>query len=161
MVQLVIEGPDNSGKSTLGLYIAQQLGWSVQESEGKPRSPTDLDERCDRYALMERTIFVRHPVVSNPIYYHVHGNDGPSMYHRLNFYQSKPLLIYCDPALRGLKGHVIKEHDDPEFLAELEAKHAVILANYQRWALQHARVIYRIGDSMDAIVGMCCAYLGQ
>lgn len=157
---IVIEGPDNSGKSTLGLYIAQQLGWSVRESEGKPRSATDLDERCERYALLEQTIFVRHPVVSNPIYSHVHGNDGPSMPHRLRFYQSKPLLIYCDPGLRGLKGHVIKEHDDLEFLAELEAKNDEVLANYRRWALEHARVVYRIGDSMDAVVGMCRAHLG-
>src|ERR1043166_7927791 len=66
---IVIEGMDNSGKSTLARVIADHMGLAIQESEGPPRSADEINERVDRYSSMRDThLFVRHPCVSNPIY---------------------------------------------------------------------------------------------
>jgi hypothetical protein len=65
---IVIEGMDNSGKSTLAESMADYMELLVQESEGPPLSDEEINARVDRYEHMEGRLFVRHPVISNAIY---------------------------------------------------------------------------------------------
>lgn len=151
---IIIEGMDNSGKSTLARYIAERCGLRVQESEGPPRSPEEINERCRRYETLQNTLLVRHPAVSNAIYGHFRPEGDPITADiREQFYGAGHLIIYCDPVDRDLDdGHVVKDHDTPEHLAMLRAQKAEILELYRGWAVRHAHIVYRIGDDMDRVV---------
>ena len=154
---IVIEGIDNSGKSTLARLVARYCGMALIESEGPPRYPGEIDERVKRYALHRNTVFVRHPCVSQVIYGKMRSEQGsidPELVQA--FYKDWPLLIYCDPLDRGLGEHVIKpEVDKPEHLEKLERNYDLLLAEYRSWAVRHATLCYRIGDSMERIAALC------
>src|SRR3546814_7660024 len=64
----VIEGMDNSGKSTLAEAIASYMGLIAQESEGSPLDAREINDHVDRYEDMTDRMYVRHALVSNAIY---------------------------------------------------------------------------------------------
>ena len=163
---IIIEGHDNSGKSTLARVIKSHPDFSrygIQESEGPPVSPAEINERCERYmasvARGDKLIWVRHPVISNAIYgsFRPEGDVIRSDV-RAAFHAMKPLLIYCDPMERGLGDHVVKDHDTEEHLALLQANSERILGAYRQWALKEAHVIYRIGDDVERIIRVVRPY---
>ena len=150
---IIIEGMDNSGKRTLASRLADYLEMNIQESEGPPRSVEEINERVDRYELMKDTIFVRHPVISNAIYGQVRPEGDPiSEVRRINFYEARPTLIYCDAGLRGLSAHVEKAHDTEKHLRDIEENYDKLLQLYRLWAATAAHFIYRIGDDMDQLI---------
>lgn len=149
---IIIEGHDNSGKSTLATRMADYMGLLVQESEGPPKSDDEINERVDRYEQLQGRLFVRHPVVSNAIYgkFRPEGNPitpGRSMI----FYEGQHVLIYCD-AQQAYEGHVVKAHDTERHLKLLDDNAAALLHEYRLWAAQHAHFVYRIGDDMDRLI---------
>ena len=150
---IVIEGPDNSGKSTLAQFIAE--GELIQGSEGPPKWRGEISERIDKYnSFPETTIFDRHPAISNPIY-----DEARPEYRRdpipttilANFYQQQNLFIYCDPTDRGMVGHEIKIVDSQEHLKDITDHRDIIVNLYRKWAIRHAHLVYRIGDDMNFI----------
>ena len=150
---IVIEGMDNSGKSTLAQALADYLELIVQESEGPPKSDEEINERVDAYEKMVDRIFVRHPVISNAIYGKFRPEGNPITPGRtMIFYESKPLLIYCDAGERGFDGHVLKDHDTPRHQELLNTHKVDLLQEYRLWAAQYAHFIYRIGDDMDELI---------
>lgn len=152
---IVIEGMDNSGKSTLGEYLAAYIGYVVQESEGPPLSDDEINARVDKYAEFSNRIFVRHPCVSNAIYGMFRPEGNPITPGRtMIFYEAKPLLIYCDAGERGFDGHVLKDHDTERHQALLKDNKAELLTQYRLWAAQRADFIYRIGDDMDELCAL-------
>lgn len=152
---IIIEGMDNSGKSTLALAIAKRLNMNVQESEGPPRSSQEINDRCRRYEGLQNTILVRHPVVSNAIYGQFRPEGDPILPDvRDTFYAGKHLIVYCDPLDRSLTDHIIKDHDTPEHLAMIRERQVDIRLLYRNWAIRHAHILYRIGDDMDRVVEM-------
>lgn len=159
---IVIEGLDNSGKSTLARIIAHAIKLEIQESEGPPKSEGEIEQRIVRYLDDPNKIYVRHPVISNPIYSQAR-EDGwkldPDL--RQRFYDIKPLLIYCDPGTRGLGEHKIKDHDTEAHLAIIANNYTKLLFLYRNWACDHAHVIYRIGNTYTPIITMCELWLGR
>jgi hypothetical protein len=153
-MRLIIEGPDNSGKSTLAEAIADYMGMPIQESEGPPRSEGEINDRVDRYERNKDTfIFVRHPIISDPIYATTRGEESPISIDRiLEFYNSKPVFVYCDPLDRGLKGHKVKNHDSPGHLNRIDQHYSSILFQYRVWAARNAHFIYRIGDDTKRLI---------
>jgi hypothetical protein len=150
---IVIEGMDNSGKSTLAVFLANALNRMVQESEGPPLSDEEINERVDRYYDLKDTVFVRHPVISNSIYGQVRSEGDPITPGRADlFYEQKPILIYCDAGLRGLGSHVVKDHDTPQHLLDITNNYNKLLYLYRQWAAERAHMIYRIGDDRDALI---------
>lgn len=150
---IVIEGMDNSGKSTLAQAMGDYMDMIVQESEGPPRSADEINERVDRYSELAMTLFVRHPVISNEIYGKFRPEGNPITPGRtMLFYEAKPTLIYCDAQLRGLDGHVVKDHDTPEHMDLVDQHYWDLLREYRLWAAQHATFCYRIGDDMDQFI---------
>ena len=152
---IVFEGVDNSGKSTLARAVASALSMNVQESEGPPKYTGELYHRAHRYWGMDNTLFVRHPFVSQTIYRTIRGNgEGIKPEILKAFYDTRPLFIYCDPVDRGLEGHIVKEGESSTHLLAIREKYEELLAHYRLWALKHAIIIYRIGDSINTVVDM-------
>lgn len=151
---IVIEGMDNSGKSTLAQKLADYMSLFVQESEGPPKSDQEINDRVDLYATMgDNYLFVRHPVISNAIYGQFRPEGNPITPGRtMLFYDARPLLIYCDAGERGFEGHVLKDHDTEVHQRLLEEKQADLLRAYRLWAAQYAHFVYRIGDDMDELI---------
>lgn len=150
---IVIEGMDNSGKSTLAEAMATYFDLIVQESEGPPRSDEEINERVDRYEKMEERLFVRHPCISNEIYGKMRPEGNPITPGRtMIFYEACPTLIYCDAGNRGLEAHIAKAHDTKRHLKNIEKNYNKLLELYRLWASQHAHFIYRIGDDMDQLI---------
>lgn len=152
---IVVEGVDNSGKSTLVDYIVGITHWPVQRSEGPPKYPGEQNERVRRYMGLPRNIiFDRHPCVSQVIYGGMrshHDVIDPNLIEE--FYSLRPLFIYCDPLERGMAAHVFNpETDTPQHLAEVERNYSHLLGHYRRWAWTHANIVYRIGDPIDRVL---------
>jgi hypothetical protein len=154
---IVLEGIDASGKSTLGELIAAACGLTVQESEGPPKGPGEINERIVRYSGMKNTIFIRHPCVSQPIYGKIR-REIDDLDTRLigEFYRKRPFFIYCDPGDRdALLKHKIKPGEDPSHIAALNHRYGELLALYRAWAIRRAHIIYRIGDDRNEIIETC------
>lgn len=150
---IVIEGMDNSGKSTLAVEMADFMELIVQESEGPPKSNREINARVDRYEKMEGRLFVRHPVISNSIYGKFRKEGNPITPGRtMIFYEAKPILIYCDAGDRGYEGHELKSHDTERHRDLLANNQQALLQEYRLWASQHAHFVYRIGDDMDRLI---------
>lgn len=150
---IIIEGMDNSGKSTLAVRLADYMGLIVRESEGPPRSDEEINERVDTYEKLEGVLFVRHPVISNAIYGSVRPDGNPITPGReMLFYEQKHLFIYCDAGNRGLGAHVEKAHDTPQHLEDITNNYNKLLYLYRQWAAEHAHFVYRIGDDMDQLI---------
>lgn len=153
---IVVEGVDNSGKSTLIRALRVVLpDWHLQGSEGPPKYAGEMDERVKRYIDTHPStmIYDRHPCVSQPIYgmmrTHVDPID-PILIQQ--FYVQSPFFIYCDGGERGMKQHIFNpETDTPEHLAAVQENYNHLLGVYRYWAGQHADLSYRIGDSVSRI----------
>lgn len=152
---IVLEGPDNSGKSTFAAMLAQRTGRRIQGSEGPPKPGESINDRIRRYSALvavEPMIFDRHPVISQPIYSMLAGNPQqvePELI--AEFYDSRPTLVYCDPGERGMEGHIEKpEHDCPEHIEQVHKHYYDLLNAYREWALKHAQFVYRISDGPEA-----------
>lgn len=150
---IIIEGMDNSGKSTLAEAMAEYMGLIVQESEGPPLSDEEINARVDRYETLHDRLFVRHPVISNAIYGQVRPEGDPiTSGRRILFYEKKHILIYCDAGTRGLGAHIEKAHDTEQHLKDIANNYNKLLYLYRQWAAEHAHFIYRIGDDMDQLI---------
>lgn len=164
MKMIIVEGHDNSGKSTLAQEIGAFFDFDVKESEGPPKSADEINERCARYADMAKdqpVLLVRHPVISNAIYAKFREEGDPITDDtRAQFYSNPDvLIIYADQGNRGLTGHKLKSHDTPEHMALVEANDATILQLYREWAIAKAHVLYRIGDGYTRVFQAVEAFL--
>lgn len=147
-MEIVVEGPDATGKSTLIDWLNCTLHRPVMLSEGPEKYPGEINERIRRYMPVREAIWDRHPCISQAIYCQVNGTTRPDPELVAEFYGRPAIFIYCrDPAPQ----HVLKEHDTTEHL-EMLAKNKLFIHNaYDLWAVNHAHVIYRIGDVLRPI----------
>jgi len=152
---IVIEGCDNSGKSTLARLISSLLpSWQVQVSEGPPKYEGEMDKRVMRYlSYTNNVIYDRHPCVSQPIYGKMRTHCDPIRKDLIDtFYAMKPLFIYCD-ARNGLAGHVERtEVDTPVHVAAITENFEKLVSHYRQWAIDHAFIVYRIGDPVTRVL---------
>lgn len=155
---IIIEGIDASGKSTLARIIARRLRLNLVESEGPPKYEGEMDHRVERYiAYGNSVLFVRHPCISQPIYGAMRDTHGDPINEDLltEFYDQRHFFIYCDPLDRGMTGHKEKGHDSPRHMKAVNQNYNTLLQLYREWAIKHAHVFYRIGDSMERVIDLC------
>lgn len=156
MVNIVVEGPDNSGKSTLVGYLSQMLRMPVVEGQGPPKSVDEINNRVVSYSQYKNVIFDRHPAISNPIYDVFRGNKPAIRQDILQefFHNQNNILVFCRGD-RTLDSHVIKPGETAEHIAMVENNHRAICDLYDAWALHHADVLYNKGQTrMSSVAKM-------
>lgn len=152
-MDIVLEGPDNAGKSTLAGKLSASTGRQVIQSEGREKFPGEVNERVERYSFHYNVIYDRHPCVSQGIYALIKPNTPIHQDSINNFYSRQPLIIYCRPLVgRGMDGHIEKAYDEAEYLRTIEDKFDELTRLYDDWALNHAHLIYRIGDNETRLI---------
>jgi predicted HAD superfamily Cof-like phosphohydrolase len=152
LMNIVLEGPDASGKSTLASHIQLLINWPIKSTEGPEKFPGEVDERIRRYLTMDNMIFDRHPVISQPIYNRFNGTSSVDPILTRQFYNTDPLIIYCARDSKSFPDHhVIKSHDTNEHIKSIKKHDGEIIQLYEDWAMQHAQFIYRIGDTTSAL----------
>jgi len=158
-MNIVIEGCDAAGKSTLINALVTRIGWKVIPSEGPPKGPGEMNQRVMRYRKYHYVLFDRHPCVSQPIYAMIRGardDIDPSLVEE--FYKSKPFFVYCRPDAEGFKRHTFNPAaDNPEHVKEVEQNYQRLLGNYEAWAYNHAHFIYRLGQRFEETVDFLSA----
>ncbi len=162
-MQIIVEGPDGSGKSTLVKTLASHTGWKVIVGEGPEKEPGEMVTRIKRLlkeAIYRENysgapvIYDRHSCVSHPIYSQFTPVTNIPEIFTDQLYDLKNLIIYCRAPGVELTNHVVKEHDTPEHLEAIEKSHREILQAYDSWALKRAHLIYRFWEpeAMNRII---------
>lgn len=150
VTNIVFEGPDGSGKSTLIEFIHKSIPWNIYRSPGPDRSQVDYMIRVRGCLDKRLTIFDRHPAVSEGIYGLVRGGTYLTPAIEDEFYQQGALIIYCHAV--GPTRHSTKTHDSPEHIDMIRRREPVIRALYKAWAMHRAHIIYRIGDDKHDVL---------
>lgn len=158
-MQIVLEGPDNAGKSTLAAFLSERLGIPVKHSGGPSKYPGEVNARALEFNRdTSDLIYDRHPCVSQNVYQDAlqAGGEYVEQQHLDAFYAGKPLIIYCK-SLGNLDGHRMTDHSSPEYFDQVERNYNALCNLYDLWAVEHANLIYRIGDSMEDVANTCAA----
>ncbi len=159
-MNIVIEGPDNSGKSTLARILDKHVPLlSIHPGDGPPRDLEEIIRRAFRYLKLENKIFDRHPIVSEPIYgqFREPPSHIPQVYVDI-FYRTPILFIYC----HGQAGvHQIKDYDTPEHVKLINDHDEAIKSAYEDWASHHANVRYRVGDDTQPLIQLCKEFIHE
>jgi hypothetical protein len=159
-MNIIVEGPDGAGKSTLCQFLSTRLGRLVIGGEGPSRHIGDFDLRISRLLRCQEVIFDRHPAVSGPLYnkFREGPQDWPSVESLRDFYSSSPIFLYCHPTEATQHNADNAAVDTPEYLEWLTKNELGIRQEYERWALHHSHLTYRAGDDpyliLRALKGM-------
>lgn len=160
MRQIVLEGPDNSGKSTLASHLSDKLGLRVQHSGGPEKYPGEINVRTIKYLdLTETVIFDRHPCISHNIY--TLFKDRSFVDNRLTdeFYRRPNLLVSC--ISQGFETHKIKLGETEDHAEMLNRHHRDIWERYRVWSERHAHVMYRVGDGYETVLKLIKGWLND
>lgn len=144
---VVIEGPDNSGKSTLAKYLADRIDFPLQHSGGPPKSDDEFAFRLDRLFRMDDVIFDRFPVISEAVYGPILSRESlitPTS--KIRFFARKPIIIYCRPPLnvlmRVVDGHEVKDHETAAHVAAVKAHAMALIHRYDEVLYEYNPIYY-------------------
>lgn len=140
-MNVVVEGPDNTGKSTLIQSIRAQIPELTFVPGGGPEKfPEEINHRIKALLPMKDSLFDRHPCVSQMIYGRFRDPVSmvePSLLDQ--FYATKPIFVYCFGPVT-LDGQEVKDYDTPEHLALLNRHNTDIHRIYRAWADLYADI---------------------
>jgi hypothetical protein len=156
-MNIILEGVDASGKSTLAKELAARTGLPIIPSEGPEKYFGEINERVKRYNDFNRpAIYDRHPIVSHYIYSTVLRtlSDGikPEL---IQEFMSRPhLIVYCRPTRAGFSVHNLRPDEDPDHVQQVADKYTGLVNMYDDWGLNHAHLIYNCGVNLDRTLSM-------
>ena len=145
---IIVEGPDNSGKSTLVSQLSKEFNLLVAERpHGPPKSVEDLIDRATKLLLKQdkkRYIIDRHPIFGEDIYGpilrgHNKWLENEDIHYSLvsllkhSQERKSTFIIYCRPpdeVVLNLSTHQVKDYDTKEHLKSLEEKASEVLKAY-------------------------------
>lgn len=151
-MNIVVEGADASGKSTLCNHLSGFFSRRVVRSAGPPKN---IEARVREQLDLDDVIFDRHACVSQTIYGMLRNDPPIDPAFIRQFYEQKPIIIFCQPPKHSLNGHVAKSHDTPEHLSAIRENAQRIQDAYIRWAVEKAHLFFRWSDDADRI----CAFV--
>lgn len=141
---IVLEGPDNSGKSTLAKELAAILGFDIIHSGGPEKYPGEIVDRIKAYQKKDWVIFDRHPVISQSIYCSYTEQISPPEELAEEFWEAHPFVVYCQG--RNLEGHRINlDVDNNHHLNIIEENYEKICRSYDNYFFTRKHFSYLKG----------------
>ena len=131
-MNIVLEGPDGSGKSVLAQYLGSRLKRPVVASVGPPKSQEDIQQRCREALNKDGVVFDRHPVISEAIYGKHRHTRWLTDELITQFVNQRNFIIICVPSQGGLDYHRTKPHDSDQHLQMLVDHYDQISESYSR-----------------------------
>lgn len=139
---IIIEGPDNAGKSTLATQLSLALGIPIHHSGGPAQNEDEIVNRAEIvFDNNGHKIFDRVPFISDYVYRTV-MQDKPSPFtdiklvHRYikRMKKQHPVVIFCWPpkhVMLSLEGHSKSEHETQEHFDRVKAHQHDIVNLYE------------------------------
>lgn len=158
-MNIILEGPDGTGKSTLAKRIAGHINWMYTPGQGPERYPGEIVERGRQYLEHQFRVFDRHPIISQPIYNRFRTDGTPIPQELIDELAAQNnLLILCDRPEQEVE-HVLKDYDTEEHVAMVEDNADAIYRAYIEWSMGRVHGIYRIGDPVENVLRLCQEYV--
>ncbi len=138
---IIVEGPDNSGKTTLCEGLANTLEIKVKHSGGPCKEESDFRNRMAKIMIDSNVIYDRVPAISEVIYQPVVRAETdnwifPIFKEYINrLLELDPILIYCRPpnfVVMDLKDHKVKAHESVEHVDKVKENAFQIILAYDR-----------------------------
>jgi hypothetical protein len=129
---LVVEGPDGAGKSTLARRLSMELGWPIAPKvvDSRTMPLTDMREWVEQNleAGLQKTIFDRHRLISEPIYGPLlrgtmdPGFDDAWWLRRMHtrFRELHPMVIFCLPPLEACVHNITDDAENDAVVLHIE-----------------------------------------
>ena len=133
---IILEGPDNAGKTTLAEELSARLGWPVRHSGGPVKDYQDINSRMVRVRLSKNVIWDRVPAISEHVYGPIlRGTDhGAESFH--TWLQSADIhIIYCRPDdkyVLNMALHRVSDKADAEHITKVNERQQEIVAAYDQ-----------------------------
>ncbi len=152
---LVFEGLDGSGKSYIAEHIQKLTGWHLQPSEGPEKYPGEIVKRIMRYnTLPRKTIFDRHPLISQYIYGALKpGSIPPPVYLLQEFKRLQPFVIEA----RNNFPHILKDHDTMDHL-KIVAQRPTLARLYSEFFDMHFPLRHVYTGNFDETVQLAVSH---
>lgn len=94
---IIVEGPDNTGKTTLIEQLAKEFRLPMVKSY-RPRTSGDIIRFHNWVKACPATVILdRHPSISDFIYGNIIRGDSPSDPDLIQFLREGHYLVFCDP----------------------------------------------------------------
>lgn len=144
---IILEGYDNSGKSTLAALLHETTGFEVRHPGPAPKNFRDefccLVEQASNAPI--NVIQDRVTSVSSQVYQNKLFNERYMAW--LNGMLNTPhcVLIYCRPPIEKIldfTGHQIKDYDTPEHLEKVKGKAIETVESYDLVMKQVPHIVY-------------------
>lgn len=113
---IVIEGADNTGKTTLIESLAKEFRLPTIKSFRPPTVKTIIDFHNWAKAAPRTPVMDRHPAISDYIYGHILRGESPSDPQLIQFLRNQVFLVYCQPPIDTIRGTYLDR-------AQLEGTH--------------------------------------
>lgn len=143
MRSIIIEGPDNSGKSTLIEKLSRDLKMAAEHDGGPPKNVDDAFSKVQENlrklhigALCDRSFFISEVVYGSILKSPNRFSINTKLIETIRFYlyaQYKPLIIYCRPSdekLLNMVHHEVKAHETIEHVKSVEANQLKLIKKY-------------------------------
>ena len=142
-MNILIEGPDGTGKSTLAEALSTATGRPIVRSPGPPKNKQEIIERAEAALSTDGVIFDRHPIISEWVYgaFRPTGTMLPDRYMDALLKQSN-FIVWCNRSMN----HTIKVHDTLDHLKMVEERHDAIAARYTVLLLGRCHYIHDCRD---------------
>jgi len=168
-MSIIVEGMDNTGKSTLCRALAERFYLPIINRQGRP-DPVTLMQQINSFVLLDPpAIFDRHPLISERVYSEVLGRNDIFRktltwdFYLMRLWLDNPLIIYCRPPL-----DTILKFKCPQ-MAGVEANAKELVAEYdqlmevlkERHRFAVIRYDYTVIQSLEPIFTSVYCYLNE
>lgn len=156
-MNIILEGVDASGKSTLANELAKRTGLRLVQSEGPEKYFGEISDRVARWNDDNTpAIYDRHPIISHPIYSTISRTMTSEVNPELKekFWSRPHLMVYCRPTRSGMVAHNFKLGEDLDHVQRVADNYARLVNLYDDWGLNNAHLIYNCGVNYEHTLSM-------
>lgn len=140
---VILEGADNSGKSTLAKKLGQGLKIDVVHPGGPPKNIIEVIARCEEQSAVfdlstdVNIIFDRVTCISDLIYRgRPEYNKIFKCFHKQLMTAENVVVIYCRPSdnrLKNFDDHIQQDHEDAAVVQHAKDNVDRIISGYDSW----------------------------